>query len=57
MGWGSVNREVVREVGRRCAEQRLATVDATIIKSRKQEALRAYEGERCYQPMLLVWRK
>ena len=29
--------------------------DATIIESRKQEALRGYEGERCYQPMLAVW--
>jgi hypothetical protein len=47
----------VRELGRRCPEQRLATVDqdATIIESRKQEALRAYQGERGYQPMLAVW--
>lgn len=29
--------------------------DATIIESRKQEALRTYEGERGYQPMLAVW--
>ena len=56
-GLGLVNREVVLEVGRRCPEQRIATVDqdATIIESRKQEALRGYEGERCYQPMLAVW--
>src|SRR5207245_10437641 len=56
-GLGLVNREVVQEVGRRCPEQRIATVDqdATIIESRKQEALRGYEGERCYQPMLAVW--
>ena len=54
---GLVNRDVVQEVGRRCPEQRFATVDqdATIIESRKQEALRGYEGERCYQPMLSVW--
>ena len=56
-GLGLVNRDVVLEVGRRCPEQRIATVDqdATIIESRKQEALRGYEGERCYQPMLAVW--
>ena len=56
-GLGLVNRELVRELGRRCGEQRIATVDqdATIIESRKQEALRAYEGERGYQPMSAVW--
>lgn len=56
-GLGRVSRDVVREVGRRCPEQRIATVDqdATIIESRKQEALRGYEGERCYPPMLAVW--
>jgi len=52
-----VNRDVVREVGRRCEDQKIATIDqdATIIESRKQEALRTYEGERGYQPMLAVW--
>jgi hypothetical protein len=56
-GLGLVNRELVRELGRRCPEQRIATVDqdATIIESKKQEALRTYEGERGYQPMLAVW--
>lgn len=56
-GLGLVNRALVRELGRRCPEQRIATVDqdATIIESRKQEALRTYEGERGYQPMLAVW--
>ena len=45
-----------RELGRRCPEQRTATVDqdATIIESHKREALRTYEGERGYQPMLAV---
>ena len=40
VGHGLVNRELVRELGRRCPEQRIATVDqdATIIESRKQEA-------------------
>jgi len=56
-GLGEVNRELVRELGRRCPEQRIATVDqdATIIESHKQQALRTYEGERGYQPMLAVW--
>jgi hypothetical protein len=57
VGLGCVNQALVQEVGRRCPEQRIATVDqdATIIESRKQEALRSYEGERGYQPMLAVW--
>jgi hypothetical protein len=56
-GLGEVNRGLVQELGRRCAQQHIATVDqdATIIESRKQEALRSYEGERGYQPMLAVW--
>jgi Transposase DDE domain group 1 len=56
-GLGQVNRELVRELGKRCPEQRIATVDqdATIIESRKREALWTYEGERGYQPMLVVW--
>ena len=56
-GLGQVNQELVQELGRRCAEQRIATVDqdATIIESHKQQALRSYEGERGYQPMLVVW--
>src|SRR5664279_5920259 len=56
-GLGEVNRDLVRELGRRCPEQRIATVDqdATIIESHKREALRTYEGERGYQPMLAVW--
>ena len=42
-GLGLVNRELVRELGRRRPAQQIATVDqdATIIESRKQEALRA----------------
>ena len=56
-GLGLVNRALVQELGRRCPDQRIATVDqdATIIESRKQLALRSYEGERGYQPMLAVW--
>jgi hypothetical protein len=56
-GLGRVNRDLVEELGRRCPDQRIATVDqdATVIESRKQEALRTYEGERGYQPMLALW--
>lgn len=56
-GLGEVNRELVRELGRRCPDQRIATVDqdATIIESHKREALWTYEGVPGYQPMLVVW--
>jgi hypothetical protein len=50
--WGIAN--LIRE---RCADQKIFTVDqdATIIESRKREALYTYEGSRGYQPMLAVW--
>jgi hypothetical protein len=53
----AVNRTAIGEVGRRCPDQKIATVDqdATIIESRKREAKATYEGERGYQPMLAVW--
>jgi hypothetical protein len=56
-GLGRVNRDLVQRFGERCPEQRIATVDqdATIIESRKQQALPTYEGPRGYQPMLAVW--
>jgi hypothetical protein len=56
-GLASVNRTAIAEVGRRCRDQKIATVDqdATIIESRKREAKATYEGERGYQPMLAVW--
>ena len=56
-GLGLVNREIVERLGQRCPDQQIATVDldATIIESHKREALRTYEGERGYQPMLAVW--
>ncbi len=56
-GLARVNRDLVQRLGQRCPDQRIATVDqdATIIESRKQEALRTYEGERGYQPMVAVW--
>jgi len=56
-GLGRVNRDLVQRFGERCPDQRIATVDqdATIIESRKQQALPTYEGTRGYQPMLAVW--
>jgi hypothetical protein len=56
-GLAQVNRDLIAEVGRRCPDQKIATVDqdATIIESRKREALPTYQGERGYQPMLAVW--
>ncbi len=56
-GLGQVNRDVVRELGRRCAEQKIATldVDATIIGSWKREAKLSYEGSTGYQPVLALW--
>lgn len=56
-GLGQVNRDLIAELGRRCPDQKIATVDqdATIIESHKREALSTYEGERGCQPMLAVW--
>ena len=56
-GLAQVNRDLIQALGQRCPDQKIATVDqdATIIESRKQLALRTYEGERGYQPMLAVW--
>lgn len=52
-----VNQEMVQEVGRRCAEQKIATVDldSTIIESYKREAQPTYQGGSGYQPMLALW--
>ena len=54
---GKVNQDLIRRFGERCPEQKIATVDqdTTIIESRKQEALRTYEGPGGYQPMLVAW--
>ena len=56
-GLGQVNRDLVQALGQRCPDQKIFTVDqdATIIASRKREALPTYEGESGYQPMLAVW--
>jgi Transposase DDE domain group 1 len=56
-GLAQVNRDVVKELGRRCAEQKIATVDldATIIESWKREAKNTYQGGTGYQPQLALW--
>lgn len=52
-----VNQDLVREVGRRCAEHKIATVDldGTVIESFKEQAKPTYEGGRGYQPLLALW--
>jgi hypothetical protein len=52
-----VNQDVVREVGRRCADQKIATIDldSTVIESWKREAQPTYLGGKGYQPMLALW--
>jgi len=52
-----VNQDLVEEVGRRCPDQKIATVDldTTVIESWKREAKPTYEGDRGYQPMLALW--
>jgi hypothetical protein len=56
-GLAQVNQDVVRELGRRCPEQKIATldVDATVIESWKREAKPTYEGGTGYQPVLALW--
>jgi hypothetical protein len=56
-GLAESNREFIAEFGRRCSDQKIATVDldATIIESHKREALKTYEGDPGYQPVLAVW--
>jgi hypothetical protein len=56
-GLAQVNRDGIGIIGRRCPEQKIATVDldSTIIESWKQQAQRTYEGSTGYQPMLALW--
>jgi Transposase DDE domain group 1 len=56
-GLAQVNTDVVKELGRRCPDQKIATVDldATVIESWKREAKATYEGGTGYQPMLALW--
>src|SRR5258708_31589194 len=56
-GLAQVNQDVVRELGRRCPEQKIAPldVDATIIEKWKRESKPTYEGCRGYPPGLALW--
>jgi hypothetical protein len=56
-GLAAVNRDVIRELGRRVASEKIATVDldATIIESWKREAKSTYAGVTGYQPVLALW--
>jgi len=56
-GLAQVNVDLVRELGRRCPEQKIATIDldGTIIHSTKQEALATYQGGAGYQPVVALW--
>jgi len=57
IGLGKVNQEMIRRFGERVPTQKIATVDqdATVIESRKREALFVYEGGRGYQPQIAIW--
>ncbi len=52
-----VNRDLVQEIGRRCMDQRIATIDldATVIESWKKQAQPTYQGGKGYQPVLGLW--
>lgn len=56
-GLAQVNRDLVWEVGKRCPDQKIATIDldTTVIESWKREAKPTYEGGSGYQPLLALW--
>jgi hypothetical protein len=56
-GLAQVNQDLVQEIGKRCADQRIATIDldATIIESWKKQAHPTYQGGKGYQPVLALW--
>ena len=56
-GLAQVNEDVMQELGRRCPEQKIATLDldATLIESWKREAKTTYAGTTGYQPLLALW--
>lgn len=56
-GLGRVNEELIEEFGRRCADQKIATIDldATVIESWKKQAQPTYQKTTGYQPMLALW--
>jgi hypothetical protein len=55
-GLAQVNRDLVAFVQRRQQEE-IATldVDATLVETIKQEALRSYQGFKAYQPLNVYW--
>lgn len=55
-GLAAANKELILDL--QCRKpQRIATldIDATVIHSAKRAAKRAYDGERGYQPVLVLW--
>lgn len=56
-GLQRVNADLIRELGRRCPDQKIATIDldGTIIESVKEEAQPTYQGGTGYQPLLALW--
>jgi hypothetical protein len=56
-GLADVNKELVQELGRRCADQKIATIDldSTIIESWKRQAQPTYQKISGYQPALALW--
>ena len=55
-GLAAANKELILDL--QCRKpQRIATldIDATVIHSSKRSAKRAYDGERGYQPVLVLW--
>jgi len=53
----ALNQDLIRELGRRCADQKIATIDldGTIIESWKKQAQPTYQGGKGYQPILALW--
>ena len=56
-GLGKVNQDLIGQLGRRCADQKIATIDldGTIIESWKKQAQPTYQGGKGYQPILALW--
>jgi Transposase DDE domain group 1 len=56
-GLAQVNVDLVRELARRCGDQKIATIDldSTVIESWKKEAQPTYQGGKGYQPALALW--
>jgi hypothetical protein len=56
-GLAQVNQDLVRELGQRCTDQKIATIDldGTIIESWKKQAKKTYQGPSGYQPLLALW--